>query len=90
LSYEWNRREAGRKHCNYRLRTVLRKQNSSKSASLGRKAYNKESLLSEFRMLKSLDNSAVHPEAYAIVEKMAQKVTVNDLIANKEKTANQT
>jgi uncharacterized protein len=30
----------------------------------------------------------VHPEAYAIVEKMAKdlKVTVNDLIANKEKT----
>jgi uncharacterized protein len=29
----------------------------------------------------------VHPEAYAIVEKMAKdlKVTVNDLIANKEK-----
>ncbi|SHF99684.1 uncharacterized protein SAMN05444396_103326 [Flavobacterium segetis] len=36
-----------------------------------------------------LDNSAVHPEAYGIVEKMANdlKLTVNDLIANKEKTA---
>ena len=36
-----------------------------------------------------LDNSAVHPEAYGIVEKMAKdlKLTVNDLIANKEKTA---
>jgi uncharacterized protein len=36
-----------------------------------------------------LDNSAVHPEAYGIVEKMAKdlKVTVSDLIANKEKTA---
>lgn len=36
-----------------------------------------------------LDNSAVHPEAYAIVEKMAKdlKISVNDLIANKEKTA---
>jgi len=35
-----------------------------------------------------LDNSAVHPEAYGIVEKMAKdlKVTVSDLIANKEKT----
>ncbi|HEU0136499.1 MAG TPA: helix-hairpin-helix domain-containing protein, partial [Flavobacterium sp.] len=36
-----------------------------------------------------LDNSAVHPEAYPIVEKMAKnlKLSVNDLIANKEKTA---
>ena len=36
-----------------------------------------------------LDNSAVHPEAYGIVEKMAKdlKLSVNDLIANKEKTA---
>jgi len=36
-----------------------------------------------------LDNSAVHPEAYEIVEKMAKdlKISVNDLIANKEKTA---
>jgi uncharacterized protein len=35
-----------------------------------------------------LDNSAVHPEAYGIVEKMAKdlKLSVNDLIANKEKT----
>jgi uncharacterized protein len=36
-------------------------------------------------MLKSF-NSAVHPEAYAIVEKMAKDLkAVNDLIANKEK-----
>jgi len=36
-----------------------------------------------------LDNSAVHPEAYEIVEKMAKdlKISVNELIANKEKTA---
>ena len=36
-----------------------------------------------------LDNSAVHPEAYGIVEKMAKdlKLSVHDLIANKEKTA---
>jgi protein Tex len=36
-----------------------------------------------------LDNSAVHPETYAIVEKMAKdlKLSVHDLIANKEKTA---
>ncbi len=36
-----------------------------------------------------LDNSAVHPEAYPIVEKMAKdlKVSLNELIANKEKTS---
>ncbi len=36
-----------------------------------------------------LDNSAVHPEAYTIVEKMAKdlKTSVTDLIANKEKIA---
>ena len=36
-----------------------------------------------------LDNSAVHPESYAIVEKMAKdlKTSVIDLIANKEKTS---
>jgi len=36
-----------------------------------------------------LDNSAVHPEAYGIVEKMAKdlKITTNGLIANKEKIA---
>ena len=36
-----------------------------------------------------LDNSAVHPEAYTIVEKMAKdlKTSATDLIANKEKIA---
>ena len=36
-----------------------------------------------------LDNTAVHPESYPIVEKMAKdlKLTVHDLIANKEKIA---
>ena len=36
-----------------------------------------------------LDNSAVHPESYGIVEKMAKdlKLSVNDLIANAAKTA---
>lgn len=36
-----------------------------------------------------LDNSAVHPEAYGIVEKMAKDLGIktNELIANKEKTA---
>jgi transcriptional accessory protein Tex/SPT6 len=33
-----------------------------------------------------LDNSAVHPEAYSIVEENGQRFkTVNDLIANKKK-----
>ncbi len=36
-----------------------------------------------------LDNSAVHPESYAIVEKMAKdlKTSITELIANKEKTS---
>jgi uncharacterized protein len=36
-----------------------------------------------------LDNSAVHPEAYGIVEKMAKDLGIktNELIANKEKIA---
>jgi uncharacterized protein len=36
-----------------------------------------------------LDNSAVHPEAYSIVEKIAKdlKLSVRELIGNKEKTA---
>ena len=36
-----------------------------------------------------LDNSAVHPEAYPIVEKMAKdlKLSVHELIGNKDKTA---
>jgi uncharacterized protein len=36
-----------------------------------------------------LDNSAVHPEAYPIVEKMAKDLGIktNELIANKEKIA---
>jgi uncharacterized protein len=34
-----------------------------------------------------LDNSAVHPEAYSIVENKDLKLKVTDLIANKEKTA---
>ena len=37
-----------------------------------------------------LDNSAVHPEAYPIVEKMAKdmKLSVGDLVGNKERTKN--
>jgi uncharacterized protein len=57
---------------------------------LGEKAYQQGVAFIRISNAKNpLDNSAVHPEAYAIVEKMAKdlKLTVNDLIANKEKTA---
>ncbi|MFB0909932.1 MAG: Tex family protein [Flavobacterium sp.] len=57
---------------------------------LGEKAYQQGVAFIRISNAKNpLDNSAVHPEAYGIVEKMAKdlKVTVNDLIANKEKTA---
>jgi uncharacterized protein len=55
---------------------------------LGEKAYQQGVAFIRISNAKILDNSAVHPEAYGIVEKMAKdlKVTVNDLIANKEKT----
>ena len=57
---------------------------------LGEKAYQQGVAFIRISNAKNpLDNSAVHPEAYGIVEKMAKdlKLTVNDLIANKEKTA---
>jgi len=57
---------------------------------LGDKAYQQGVAFIRISNAKNpLDNSAVHPEAYAIVEKMAKdlKLSVNDLIANKEKTA---
>jgi len=57
---------------------------------LGEKAYQQGVAFIRISNAKNpLDNSAVHPEAYAIVEKMAKdlKISVNDLIANKEKTA---
>ncbi|MCG9791944.1 Tex family protein [Flavobacterium algicola] len=57
---------------------------------LGEKAYQQGVAFIRISNAKNpLDNSAVHPEAYKIVEKMAKdlKLTVNDLIANKEKTA---
>ncbi len=57
---------------------------------LGEKAYQQGAAFIRISNGKNpLDNSAVHPEAYAIVEKMAKdlKLSVNDLIANKEKTA---
>ena len=57
---------------------------------LGEKAYQQGVAFIRISNAKNpLDNSAVHPEAYSIVEKMAKdlKLTVHDLIANKEKTA---
>lgn len=55
---------------------------------LGEKAYQQGVAFIRISNAKNpLDNSAVHPEAYAIVEKIAKdlKISVNDLIANKEK-----
>ena len=57
---------------------------------LGEKAYQQGVAFIRISNAKNpLDNSAVHPEAYPIVEKMAKdlKISVNELIANKEKTA---
>ena len=56
---------------------------------LGEKAYQQGAAFIRILNGKNpLDNSAVHPEAYPIVEKMAKdlKISVNDLIANKELT----
>jgi protein Tex len=56
---------------------------------LGDKAYQQGVAFIRIKDGKNpLDNSAVHPEAYGIVEKMAKdlKLSVHDLIANKEKT----
>ena len=56
---------------------------------LGEKAYQQGVAFIRISNAKNpLDNSAVHPEAYGIVEKMAKDLhlSVNDLIANKEKT----
>lgn len=57
---------------------------------LGEKAFQQAAAFIRIQNPKNpLDNSAVHPEAYPIVEKMAKdlKISVNDLIANKPKTA---
>ena len=54
---------------------------------LGEKAYQQAAAFIRIKDGKNpLDNSAVHPEAYKIVEKMAKdlKTSVSDLIANKE------
>lgn len=55
---------------------------------LGEKAYQQAAAFIRIRDGKNpLDNSAVHPEAYPIVEKMAKDLGIktNELIANKEK-----
>ena len=55
---------------------------------LGEKAYQQAAAFIRIKDGKNpLDNSAVHPEAYKIVEKMAKdlKVSVQELIGNKEK-----
>ena len=55
---------------------------------LGEKAFQQGAAFIRILNAKNpLDNSAVHPEAYAIVEKMAKDLTLSleDLIANKEK-----
>lgn len=57
---------------------------------LGDKAFQQGAAFIRISNAKNpLDNSAVHPEAYPIVEKMAKdlKLSVEELIANKEKTA---
>ena len=57
---------------------------------LGEKAFQQGAAFIRIKDGKNpLDNSAVHPEAYPIVEKMAKdlKLSVQELIGNKEKTA---
>ncbi len=55
---------------------------------LGEKAYQQAAAFIRIQNGKNpLDNSAVHPEAYSIVEKMAKelKISLTDLIGNKDK-----
>ncbi|PTT67748.1 MULTISPECIES: Tex family protein [unclassified Chryseobacterium] len=57
---------------------------------LGEKAFQQAAAFVRIHNAKNpLDNSAVHPEAYVIVEKMAKDLGIktNELIANKEKIA---
>ncbi len=57
---------------------------------LGEKAFQQAAAFIRIQNGKNpLDNSAVHPEAYAIVKKMAKdlKISLIDLIGNKEKIA---
>ncbi|MDQ0782119.1 Tex family protein [Chryseobacterium sp. W4I1] len=57
---------------------------------LGEKAFQQAAAFVRISNAKNpLDNSAVHPEAYGIIEKMAKDLGIksNELIANKEKIA---
>lgn len=66
----------------------LERSQIKKVPRLGEKAYQQAAAFIRIKDGKNpLDNSAVHPEAYKIVEKMAKdlKVSVEDLIGNKEK-----
>ena len=57
---------------------------------LGEKAYQQAAAFVRIHNAKNpLDNSAVHPEAYKIVEQMAKDlgIKITDLIANKEKVS---
>ncbi|WBX97662.1 Tex family protein [Chryseobacterium gambrini] len=57
---------------------------------LGEKAFQQAAAFVRIHNAKNpLDNSAVHPEAYGIIEKMAKDLGIktNELIANKEKIA---
>ena len=68
----------------------LERQQLKKVPRLGDKAYQQGVAFIRISDAKNpLDNSAVHPEAYAIVEKMAKdlKLSVKDLLANTAKTA---
>jgi uncharacterized protein len=58
---------------------------------LGEKAYQQAAAFVRIKNAKNpLDNSAVHPEAYVLVEKMAKDLGLKteELIANKEKITN--
>ena len=66
----------------------LERNQIKKVPRLGEKAYQQAAAFIRIKDGKNpLDNSAVHPEAYKIVEKMAKdlKISVEDLIGNKEK-----
>src|SRR5690606_37297412 len=60
-----------------------------KVARLGEKAFEQGAAFVRVIGKNPLDNSAVHPEAYPIVEKMARdlKISVEELVGNKEKAA---
>jgi uncharacterized protein len=89
---EWNREKLAENIVNYRAENDAfqdRKQ-LKKVPRLGEKAYQQGVAFIRIpNAINPLDNSAVHPEAYPIVEKMAKdlKLSLDELIANKEKTA---